>query len=178
MKLCETLVSRHCPVNKMQCRSKISCLSWNPYFKKQIASSDYEGVVSTWDAYRGERIAMFEEHEKRAWSVDFSPSKPTTLASGSDDAKVKIWDVDMQHSVATITSKANVCCVKFNPESSNHIAFGSAGAFRCVPANICIPRCTCACQDNVRGAAAAAPSCCSSKPAGVLNRRVVVCGRT
>ena len=49
------------------------------------------------------------------------------LASGSDDSKVKIWDVDTpRKSVATVTSKANMCCVKFNPETSNNIAFGSA----------------------------------------------------
>lgn len=29
----------------------------------------------------------FEEHEKRAWSVDFAPTQPTCLASGSDDSK-------------------------------------------------------------------------------------------
>jgi E3 ubiquitin-protein ligase RFWD2 len=50
---------------------------------------------------------VFEEHEKRAWSVDFSKTKPKMLASGSDDSKVKIWDVDCRHSVATITSKVS-----------------------------------------------------------------------
>ncbi|KAG0094090.1 RING finger and WD repeat domain-containing protein 2 [Podila epicladia] len=93
----------HYPVLEMVCRSKISCLSWNSYIKSQIASSDYE-----------------------AWSVDFSRTDPTQLASGSDDTKVKIWSVNQRSSVCTIESKANICCVKFNPESSHHIAFGSA----------------------------------------------------
>ena len=120
-------IETHCPVRNMQCRSKISCLSWNPYFKEWIASSDYEGVVSCWNAYTGQKITQFEEHEKRAWSVDFCETMPKMLASGSDDSKVKIWDVDTpRKSVSTIQSKANVCCVKFNPESSNYIAFGSA----------------------------------------------------
>ena len=30
---------------------------------------------------------QYDEHEKRAWSVDFSRSDPMRLASGSDDAK-------------------------------------------------------------------------------------------
>ncbi|KAJ0466391.1 putative transcription factor WD40-like family [Helianthus annuus] len=30
----------------------------------------------------------YEEHEKRAWSVDFSRTEPTMLVSGSDDCKV------------------------------------------------------------------------------------------
>lgn len=30
----------------------------------------------------------YEEHEKRAWSVDFSRTEPSLLVSGSDDCKV------------------------------------------------------------------------------------------
>ena len=33
----------------------------------------------------------------------------------------------MEHSVACLEAKANVCCVKFNPESRYHLSFGSAG---------------------------------------------------
>ncbi len=33
----------------------------------------------------------------------------------------------MDHSVASLEAKANVCCVKFNPQSRYHLAFGSAG---------------------------------------------------
>lgn len=64
-----------------------SCLSWNSYIKAQIASSDYEGIVTIWDAYSGQTVMQFEEHEKRAWSVDFCKADPTRLASGSDDTK-------------------------------------------------------------------------------------------
>lgn len=32
----------------------------------------------------------YEEHEKRAWSVDFSRTEPTQLVSGSDDCKVLV----------------------------------------------------------------------------------------
>jgi len=39
----------HCPVVEMSTRSKLSCLSWNKYAKNQIASSDYEGIVTVWD---------------------------------------------------------------------------------------------------------------------------------
>lgn len=119
-------VDIHYPIREMSCRSKISCLSWNSYIKSQIASSDYEGIVCLWDAYSGQSILQFEEHEKRAWSVDFSRSDPTRLASGSDDTKVKIWSTSQRNSVATIESKANICCVRFNPEISHGIAFGSA----------------------------------------------------
>ncbi|CAG8435933.1 6898_t:CDS:10 [Diversispora eburnea] len=105
---------RHLSSNEMACRSKISCLSWNNYIKSQIVSADYEGIVSLWDANTGSQVLEFNEHEKRAWSVDFGRMDPTKLASGSDDAKV-----------FTLESNANVCCVKFNPEICHHLAFGS-----------------------------------------------------
>ena len=42
---------------------------------------------------------------------------------------VKLWSTGTEHSVSCIEAKANVCCVKFNPESRYHLAFGSAGRF-------------------------------------------------
>ena len=39
----------HCPVVEMSTRSKLSCLSWNKFVKNQIASSDYDGIVTVWD---------------------------------------------------------------------------------------------------------------------------------
>lgn len=36
----------------------------------------------------------YEEHDKRAWSVDFSRADPTKLASGSDDCCVKLWSIN------------------------------------------------------------------------------------
>ncbi len=38
--------------------------------------------------YLIQSIMEYEEHEKRAWSVDFSRTDPTMLVSGSDDGKV------------------------------------------------------------------------------------------
>ncbi len=67
-----------------------------------------------------------QEHEKRCWSVDFNSMNTKLLASGSDDARVKLWSTNSANSVASLEAKANVCCVKFNPSSSYHLAYGSA----------------------------------------------------
>ena len=72
------------------------------------------------------QVITFQEHEKRCWSVDFNQVNTKLLASGSDDTKVKLWSTDIQHSVPSLEAKANVCCVKFNPNSCYHLAFGSA----------------------------------------------------
>eukprot|EP00245_Coleochaete_scutata_P005984 TRINITY_DN20054_c0_g1_i1.p1 TRINITY_DN20054_c0_g1~~TRINITY_DN20054_c0_g1_i1.p1 ORF type:complete len:662 (+),score=133.07 TRINITY_DN20054_c0_g1_i1:215-2200(+) len=116
----------HCPVVEMSTRSKLSCLSWNKYIKSHIASSDYEGIVTVWDVNTCQSVMEYEEHEKRAWSVDFSRTEPTQLVSGSDDGKVKLWCMRQEASVVNIDMKANICCVKFNPGFSHFVAVGSA----------------------------------------------------
>ncbi|KAL1562494.1 coatomer subunit alpha [Salvia divinorum] len=115
-----------CPVAEIMTRSKLSCLSWNKYTKSHIASSDYEGIVTVWDVTTRQSVMEYEEHEKRAWSVDFSPTEPSMLVSGSDDCKVKVWCTKQEASALNIDMKANICSVKYNPGSSVHIAVGSA----------------------------------------------------
>ncbi|XP_025828996.1 E3 ubiquitin-protein ligase COP1-like isoform X1 [Agrilus planipennis] len=119
-------VDIHYPCMEMVSSSKISCVSWNSYHKGTLASSDYEGTVTIWDASTGQRTKTFQEHEKRCWSVDFNDVDTRLIASGSDDARVKLYSLNVEHSIATLEAKANVCCVKFNPRSSCHLAFGSA----------------------------------------------------
>ncbi|XP_028133914.1 E3 ubiquitin-protein ligase COP1 isoform X1 [Diabrotica virgifera virgifera] len=120
------IVSVHYPCVEMVSRSKISCVSWHTYHKSTLASSDYEGTVTIWDASTGQRTKTYQEHEKRCWSVDFNCVDTRLIASGSDDARVKLYSLNEEHSIATLEAKANVCCVKFNPKSSSHLAFGSA----------------------------------------------------
>nr|XP_026496052.1 E3 ubiquitin-protein ligase COP1-like [Vanessa tameamea] len=119
-------VDVHYPCAEMQCSHKISCVSWNAYHKHVLASSDYEGTVSVWDAHAGVRTRSLQEHDKRCWSVHFNRADVRLLASGSDDARVKLWSLNAERSVATLEAKFNVCCVRFNPRSSCHLAFGSA----------------------------------------------------
>lgn len=122
----EDRVEMHCPLREIACKSKISCLAWNTYISHQVASADYDGLVTIYDSERGEATHAFEEHEKRCWSVAYSPSDPMRLASASDDCLVKLWSVNAKRSIATIDGRANVCSVAFNPRVSHQVAFGSA----------------------------------------------------
>ncbi|XP_063544198.1 E3 ubiquitin-protein ligase COP1-like [Cydia strobilella] len=119
-------VDVHYPCAEMQCAHKISCVSWNAYHKNVLASADYEGTVAVWDAGTGQRTRALLEHDKRCWSVHFNRADVRLLASGSDDARVKLWALNAERSVATLEARFNVCCVRFNPRSSCHLAFGSA----------------------------------------------------
>ncbi|KAB2003031.1 hypothetical protein ES319_D11G104300v1 [Gossypium barbadense] len=117
----------HYPIVEMSNKSKISCVCWNNYVKNYLASTDYDGVVQTWDAGTGQGLCQYNEHQKRAWSVDFSQADPTKFASGSDDCSVKLWSINEQKSsLGTLWSPANVCCVQFSSFSPHLLAFGSA----------------------------------------------------
>lgn len=119
-------VDIHYPVHEMVCNSKISSVAWSAYHKGVLASSDYEGTIALWDVFQGVKTKLYQEHEKRCWSVDFNRMDPKLIASGSDDAKVKIWSTNQENSVTCIEAKANVCCVKFSPTKVYNLAFGSA----------------------------------------------------
>ncbi|OMJ10548.1 E3 ubiquitin-protein ligase COP1 [Smittium culicis] len=114
------------PESEIVNRYKISCLSYNKYHKNYLACSDYEGLVNVYDTSNKSMVVQFNEHEKRTWSVDFSRTERNRLCSGSDDCRVKIWNLNNRRSVMTIEGKANVCCVRFSPGKSNIIAYGSA----------------------------------------------------
>ncbi|ODN06461.1 E3 ubiquitin-protein ligase RFWD2 [Orchesella cincta] len=119
-------VDIHCPSAELSCNAKISCVAWNSYFKNNLASSDYDGCVSLWDVASCTKVRSLSEHEKRVWSVDWSNGDPRLLASGSDDYKVMLWSTNSERSIANLEATANVCSVKFCPESAYVIAFGCA----------------------------------------------------
>lgn len=120
------LADVHYPVREIPTAAKLSWVCWNPYIRHHLVSSDYEGFVTLWDVNRGTPLREYEEHESRAWSVDYCPAKPTLFASGSDDGRVKLWTTSHRGSVLTIDNKpANVCSVKFHPNAAEKLAFGS-----------------------------------------------------
>ncbi|KAK6920005.1 WD40 repeat, partial [Dillenia turbinata] len=119
-------VDLHYPVLEMSSKSKFSCVCWNNYIRNYLTSTDYDGVVQTWDASTGQVFSQYTEHQKRAWSVDFSKVDPMKFASGSDDCSVKLWSINEKNSISTIWNPANICCVQFSAFSTHLLAFGSA----------------------------------------------------
>lgn len=51
-------------------------------------------AMQLWDASTGRFFSQYREHQKRAWSVDFSHAQPTKFATGSDDCTVKLWSIN------------------------------------------------------------------------------------
>lgn len=67
---------------------------------------------------------QYEEHSKRAWSVDFCRPDPSRLASGSDDGTVRLWTIHQEASVGVLDVRHNVCSVQFSPEQGHLLAAG------------------------------------------------------
>ncbi|XP_076890467.1 protein SPA1-RELATED 2-like [Bidens hawaiensis] len=124
--LLDNSVDIHYPAIEMSNKSKLTCICWNSYIKNYLASTDHDGAVKLWDVGSGEAVSHHVEHERRAWSVDFSHVDPTKFASGSDDCYVKLWSINEKKSLTTIKTNANVCCVQFSPYSAHLLCFGSA----------------------------------------------------
>ena len=59
----------------------------------------------------------------RCWSVDFNSVDTKLLASGSDDARVKLWSANINHSVASLEAK--VCFILSNVDFSNNLNIGT-----------------------------------------------------
>ena len=60
-------------------------------------------------------ITTFDEHTSRVSSVAFS-SDERTLASGSHDGTVKLWDVEMQQDIGTLPHGDGITSVAFSPD--------------------------------------------------------------
>ena len=119
---------------QIKVKSKISCLSFSRKHVSHIAASDYEGVVTIWDAETSQSILKFEEHDKRCWTVEYCRCVDNMhlIASGSDDGAVKIWSesgISMgggNRSVMEMQMRANVCCIAWSPTTAHDIAIGCA----------------------------------------------------
>jgi WD40 repeat protein len=58
----------------------------------RLATGGHDGAVWLWDLARGEAVARLPGHKSYIWSLDFSRDGGATLASGSGDSTVRLWD--------------------------------------------------------------------------------------
>lgn len=116
------------PVWQATTRSKLSSVSWNAYIRSHLITSDYDGLIQLWDVSTGAKteISQFEAHAKRVWSVDFSRLDPMQFASASDDATVKLWNINHEDPVACLRVPANACSVQYSPQSAMLLAVACA----------------------------------------------------
>ncbi|KAL6776984.1 PCOP1 [Auxenochlorella protothecoides x Auxenochlorella symbiontica] len=112
------------PAAELMARSKISSLSWDPGSEHRVAASDYDGAMSLWDVEGLALVHEFEAHVRRVWAVHYCAAAQGLLATGSDDGLVKLWSTSLATMVGQIDVGVNVCCVRWRPGSSHHVALG------------------------------------------------------
>lgn len=61
----------------------------------------------------------YSEHERTTHTVSWHTGDGSLLVSGSQDGKIKLFDIRMDKSATTFLSTESVRCVKFSPQSSN-----------------------------------------------------------
>ncbi|KAH3661612.1 hypothetical protein OGAPHI_006460 [Ogataea philodendri] len=90
-------------------------------YGRNIAVSTLSGSIHIYNLDRGNRIrTTFSDHQRAVNSIDFSALSPHTLLSGSQDGKMKVWDLRLKNTKAQITIIGNadaIRCVQFSPRS-------------------------------------------------------------
>lgn len=73
-------------------------------YGRHIAASTLSGSIYLYNLDRGNRIqSTLNEHQRAVNSIDFSTTAPYRLVSGSQDGKMKIWDIRMRNARAATT---------------------------------------------------------------------------
>ena len=68
------------------------------------------GIVAT-----GKLLNTLEGHADVVWSVSYSPDG-STLASGSRDRTIRLWDVATGEHLNTLKGLGNICSVAYSPD--------------------------------------------------------------
>lgn len=79
-----------------------------------IFSASADRTVGIWDSATGKRVRKLAEHTAFVNSCCPSSRGQQMVASGSDDATMKLWDARSKHSVNTFEHKYQVTSVAFS----------------------------------------------------------------
>ena len=96
-------------------RGSVSSVTFSPD-GKQLATGSYNGTVGLWNAAAGDLVHRFEGHTDWVNTVAFSPVDGTRLASGADDATIRIWDVPSVSQVLQLDEPDWIRDIEFLPD--------------------------------------------------------------
>lgn len=84
-----------------------------------------DNVVRLWNAANGNLVREIKGHSKVVYALQFSPDG-RTLASGSWDGSIRLWDVESGENLASVQGQGPANAVVFSPEG-NQLLIGGGG---------------------------------------------------
>ncbi|HKQ08474.1 MAG TPA: TIR domain-containing protein [Blastocatellia bacterium] len=82
--------------------------------------------IDLWDIKSGKKKATLKGHTQNIYAMAFSPDGKT-LASGSADQTIKIWDLNTGHELATLRAEEWVRSITFSPDGKVLASGGMTG---------------------------------------------------
>ncbi|KAL4584922.1 hypothetical protein LXL04_009533 [Taraxacum kok-saghyz] len=117
-------------INQKLTSSMCLCLDWDP-LATSISVGHSDGSVSL-TAFQETKTTILQEwkaHEFEVWATSFDPHQPHLVYTGSDDCKLKGWDLRNYPSSPTFqNSKSHqmgVCCIAKSPHCPYTLYTGS-----------------------------------------------------
>jgi WD40 repeat protein/serine/threonine protein kinase len=91
--------------------------------------ADSKSDIAVWNATKREWLEPLKEHDGPILTLAFNPRRPSWLASGGEDRKVCIWDVEKQRKTVCAGHRMDgrshlyaVCAAAFSPDGSKLVS--------------------------------------------------------
>ena len=103
-------------VRKAKQRPHVSAIIRLEHASHVMPCALFDGSVRIVDIEAQQVIRSYDEHKNRVWTV--KEVKPSVIATGADDTCIKLWDVRLKNSLATIPNNPGrvSCILKLNDE--------------------------------------------------------------
>lgn len=94
-------------------------LSWNRNARNLLASCSADKTVKLWDLCEQKCIQSYNHHQDKVAVVQFNPSEPSALLSGSYDRTLAAFDARSPDVVYSWRLQADTECLKWDPHQPN-----------------------------------------------------------
>ena len=111
----------------------VTTVAWAPAEETPtLVSGSADNTVIAWNAQTGEKMRRFRGHKGIVNSVACTRSGRTLVASGSDDGRVLLWDLDERHAVDALDLGYPVTAVAFSEDGTQLFVGGVDNAIHAV----------------------------------------------